>query len=238
MRYLLWLLLKLRLYYLLFPARDRLARKYLSGAGLEIGALHLPLRVPEGATVKYVDRAPVENLYENYPELSLFRLTPVDIIDNGETLDSVPPSSQDFIIANHFLEHCENPVRTLMTHVSRLKPGGVLYLAVPDKDKTFDKRRPVTRLDHIIKDYESGPEWSRFEHYREWARLVEQCPEAKADDRAQKLLAAQYSIHFHVWRQADFQELLEYLKIDLKQGFIIRETASSRNEFIFIIQKS
>jgi SAM-dependent methyltransferase len=237
MRYLLWLLLKLRLYYLLFPTRNRLAQKYLCGKGIEIGALHLPLHVPERATVSYVDRAPVEQLRKNYPELDIFRLTPVDVIDNGETLAAIAPSSLDFVIANHFFEHCENPIKSIVTHVSRLKPGGILYLAVPDKAKTFDKRRPVTPLGHLVKDFQDGPEWSRFEHYREWACLVENASEMKSAERARKLIATQYSIHFHVWRQADFYELLEYVRTTLKTGFIIKETASSRNEFIFILQK-
>ena len=237
MKYLLWLLLRFRLYYILFPTRNRLARKYLSGSGIEIGALHLPLMIPDGATVRYVDHAPSDQLRKIYPELSIFRLTPVDIIDNGEELKSIAPASQDFIIANHFLEHCENPIKTLLTHASRLKPGGVLYLAVPDRDKTFDRRRPITLLEHVIKDFREGPEWSRFEHYREWARLVENIPEEQADARARDLMRDRYKIHYHVWRRDDFNDLLNYARTDLKAGFTVQATASSRNEFIFILRK-
>lgn len=237
MRYLLWLFLRLRIYYLFFPTRTKLANKYLSGLGLEIGALHLPLRVPQRATVRYVDRAPVEQLRKSYPELSIFQLTPVDIIDNGEALDSISPESQDFIIANHFIEHCENPIKTLDAHLSRLKPGGILYMAVPDKDKTFDRRRPITPLDHIIRDFQDGTEWSRLEHYREWARLVEKLPDEKAETHARELMKKRYSIHYHVWRQADFQQMLDFVNAGMKPGFIVKEIALSRNEFIFILQK-
>lgn len=237
MRYLLWLLLKLRLYPLLSPVRTKLAKRYLSGAGIEIGALHLPLWVPPEVSVKYVDHAPVESLRTIYPELNIFQLVPVDIIDNGETLEAVPPVSQDFIIANHFIEHCENPLRALMSHLSRLKPGGILYLAIPNRDRTFDRHRPVTTLDHLIRDFQNGPDRSRLDHYREWAQEVEQVPAEKVEDRVQDLIRARYSIHFHVWRQTDFQDLLEYLKTGLKQAFTIRETVSSKNEFIFILQK-
>ncbi len=237
MKYLLWLLLRLHLYYILFPTRNRLARKYLSGSGIEIGALHLPLMVPDRATVRYVDRAPSDQLRKIYPELDIFRLAPVDIIDNGEELKFIAPASQDFIVANHFLEHCENPIKTLMTHISRLKPGGVLYLAVPDRDKTFDRRRPVTLLEHVIRDFRDGPERSRYEHYREWACLHENTPEERADDRARDLMKRRYSIHYHVWRRADFSDLLNYVKTELKAGFTVQDTASCRNEFIFILRK-
>ncbi len=236
MRYLLWLLLKLRLYYFIFPTRNRLARKYLSGSGLEIGALHLPLMVPDGVIVSYVDRSPSDQLRKCYPELRIFQFAPVDVIDNGEKLDTIAPGSQDFIIANHFLEHCENPIETLLTHLSRLKPGGILYLAVPDRDKTFDRRRPITPIEHVIRDFHDGPEWSRFEHYREWARLVENIPEEHAETKARELMEKHYSIHYHVWNQADFGDLLNYVR-SLKAGFAIRDTAKCRNEFIFILQK-
>ena len=237
MRYLLWVLLNLRLYHLLFPTRSRLADKYLSGSGIEIGALHLPLPVPDRAKVRYVDHAPVEKLRTIYPELGIYRLTPVDIIDNGETLDTIPLVSQDFIIANHFIEHCENPVKTLITHLSRLKPGGILYLSVPDKNKTFDRPRSITHLDHVIKDYEAGPEESRIEHYREWVQVMERLPAEKIEPRVQELMSKKYSIHFHVWQLADFQKLLEYAKQVLLQRFSIKETALTRNEFIFILKK-
>ncbi len=236
MKYLLWLLLRLRLYNLLFPTRNRLARKFLSGCGVEIGALHLPLMIPEGATVKYVDRAPADQLREIYPELNIFRFAAVDIIDNGEELKSVAPASQDFIIANHFLEHCENPIKTLLTHISRLKPGGILYLAVPDRDKTFDRRRPITPIAHVIRDFQDGPEGSRFEHYLEWARFVEDMPEEHAERRAKELMEKHYSIHYHVWTQADFNDLLDYVR-NMKSGFAVRDAAKCRNEFIFILQK-
>jgi len=238
MRYLLWLLLNLRLYHLIFPARSRLARKYLSGSGIEIGALHLPLPVPERARVRYVDHAANARLRTCYPELSIFRLTPVDIVDNGEMLDTIPAVSLDFIIANHFYEHCENPLKTFMIHLSRLKPGGMLYLAVPDKGKTFDKYRPITPIEHLLDDYHNGPEHSRFEHYREWVRALEQVPEGRVDDRARKLMGDRYSIHFHVWTMTAFLTMLEYLAHSLKQRFIVKETVLSRNEFIVVLQKS
>ncbi len=237
MRYLLWLLLKLHFYHILFPTRKRLARKYLLGSGIEIGALHLPLLIPEGASVKYVDRTPTEQLRKIYPELKIFRLTPVDIIDNGEALETIAPASQDFIIANHFLEHCENPVVTIMVHLSRLKHGGILYLAIPDRDKTLDRRRPITTLEHVKKDFQVGPAWFRFEHYLEWARLVENVPEDRVKARALELMKNRYSIHFHAWRRKDFSELLDYVRMSLNTGFTIQETSSCRNEFIYILRK-
>src|SRR5262245_59573174 len=93
--------------------RRMMAALYLSGDGLEIGALNAPLVVPPGARVTYVDRMPIEELRRQYPELIDQELTPVDVVDDGERLLQFAPGSQNFIIANHFLEHTQDPIGTL-----------------------------------------------------------------------------------------------------------------------------
>jgi predicted SAM-dependent methyltransferase len=48
-----------------------------------------------------------------YPELKSRKFIEPDIIDDGEKLSRIEDASQDFIIANHFLEHCEDPIGTV-----------------------------------------------------------------------------------------------------------------------------
>ena len=158
--------------------RKGLAQRFLKGDGLEIGALHLPLWLPDGARARYVDRYSREDLRREYPELRTHDLVEVDVVDDGETLATVADESADFVIANHFIEHTENPIRTLGRHAQVLKPGGVLYMAVPDKRFTFDRDRPVTPLEHMVADHANGAHHSRRVHYEEWARLVEHAPRA------------------------------------------------------------
>jgi SAM-dependent methyltransferase len=225
----------------LFDARAQFAACFLNGEGLEIGALHLPLATPPHAEVRYVDRMPVDKLRTEYPELVAWNLTPVDVIDNGELLSTIPERSQDFIVANHFLEHCEDPIRTIGTHLGKLKPGGVLFYAVPDKRYTFDFRRTVTSLDHLIDDHEHGPERSRREHYDEWAQLVlvdeTESPE-ETNARARKLEAAQYSIHTHVWTQAEFLRLILHCRERFDEAFDIEAAARQAIEFVVVLRKA
>ncbi len=122
--------------------RAFLGGRILGGSGLEIGALHSPQAVPGGCRVRYVDRLDVEGLRAHYPELNELPLVPVDIIDDGETLATIAEGSQDFIIAHHFLEHTQDPIGTIARHLDVLRPGGVLFMAVPDKRETFDVDRP------------------------------------------------------------------------------------------------
>jgi SAM-dependent methyltransferase len=221
-------------------ARAEFAARYLFGEGLEIGPLHLPLKMPPHAKPRYVDRMPVERLREEYPELAGWDLTPVDVIDDGERLATIAPESQDFVVANHFLEHCENPIGTIETHLGKLKPGGVLFYAVPDKRYTFDFRRPVVTLEHMVADYERGPEGSRREHYEEWSRLVlaeEGEPEERAPARARELEEARYSIHMHAWTQAEFLEMVLECRRRLGAAFDLEAAARQGIEFVIVLRK-
>lgn len=221
-------------------ARAEFAARYLFGEGLEIGPLHLPLKMPPHARPRYVDRMPVEKLREEYPELAGWELTPVDVIDDGERLATIAPGSQDFVVANHFLEHCENPIGTIETHLGKLKPGGVLFYAVPDKRYTFDFRRPVVTLEHMVADYERGPEGSRAAHYEEWSRLVlaeEDEPEERAPARARELEEAKYSIHMHAWTQAEFLEMVLECRRRLGAAFDIEAAARQGIEFVVVLRK-
>lgn len=196
-------------------ARHLLSWLFLRGSGLEIGALHMPLRLYHGARAKYVDLMGVEAARAHYPELSGLALVVPDFVESGEQLPSIPPESQDFIVANHFIEHCEDPIRTVVNLLERLRPGGLLFLTVPMRDHTFDEGRPLTTFEHLKQDFVRGAEHSRGDHYRDWARLVENTPEEGVEALARKLEQERYSIHFHVWSYASFRSFICQLKGEL-----------------------
>ena len=98
----------------------------------------------------------VAELRPQYHELATAPLVEVEIIDDGERLDKIADASQDFVIANHFLEHCQNPIMALRNMLRVLRVGGILFRAVPDKRYTVDVERPVTTLDHVWRDYAQG----------------------------------------------------------------------------------
>jgi len=77
--------------------RETIARIYIHGSGIEIGALHCPLLLPKTARVKYVDRLPIEGLREKYKDVDPASIIPVDILDNGEKLEKFADASQDFV---------------------------------------------------------------------------------------------------------------------------------------------
>jgi SAM-dependent methyltransferase len=190
--------------------RAAVASRWLRGAGIEIGALHQPLEVPRDVSVDYVDRLRVPALREQYPELIAQTLVEPDIVDDGEQLGSISDGSQDFVIANHFIEHCEDPIGTIKNMLRVLRAGGIVFLAVPDKRHTFDRDRPLTTLQHLDRDHEQGPAWSRRAHFEEWVRLAEHGSHVEA--RTQALMDEGYSIHFHVWTLKSFSAFLEHCR--------------------------
>lgn len=215
--------------------RRELAGRHLRGEGLEIGALHRPLPLPAGAHARYVDRMDVADLRRHYPELADLPLVDVDVVDDGERLTTVADGAVDFVIANHFIEHTQDPISTIESHLRVLRPGGVLYLAVPDKRHTFDLYREVTPLAHVVRDRREGPAWSRATHFEEWARHVDNADDVEA--RARELEEMDYSIHFHVWTPEAFTELLEHARDVEGLPFEIAETRSNGHEFIAVLRR-
>jgi predicted SAM-dependent methyltransferase len=217
--------------------RDAVAATYLKGNGIEIGALHNPLKVSERASVRYLDRMSVADLRGQYPELATENLVDVDIVDDGEHLGTVADESQDFIIANHFVEHSQNPLLAIANMFRVLKVGGMLYIALPDKRYSFDVDRPVTSLDHLLRDFQEGPEWSRKGHFEEWAWFVSGAESLEEREHiVSKLMIMDYSIHFHVWSQKEMVELILYLQT--AHIFEIELMLRSGGENIFILRKS
>ena len=215
--------------------RTKIACQYLHGDGLEIGALHNPLKVPRAAHVKYVDRISVDELRQHYPELRRQKLVDVDIIADGESLNTIPDASQDFVIANHFIEHCQNPLLAIKNILRVLKHRGILYLAVPDKRFTFDVDRPVTVLEHLLRDLREGPAWSRTAHFEEWVRYVIKV--SKDDEVAplvKQLTDMDYSIHFHCWTQREMFELLYHIQQEMP--FDIEMLLKNGEENIFVLR--
>ncbi|MGA8720947.1 MAG: methyltransferase domain-containing protein [Solirubrobacteraceae bacterium] len=217
--------------------RNRLASQHLRGSGLEIGGLHMPLRVPGHASVQYVDRYTVAQLREHYPELDGCDLVTPDIIDDGETLAGLPDQSVDFVIANHMIEHCEDPIGTLENHLRVLRPGGVIYMAVPDCRFTFDRDREITPLDHVCRDHVEGPAWSRREHYEQWARFVDRVPPGEVVTRAVELERRDYSIHYHVWTPGAFLEMLCACNTEFGLPFDVDGLERNNHEFIVVLSR-
>ena len=158
--------------------RERLAHHWLTGNGIEIGALHQPVKLADGVEIRYVDyKTRVEN-QARYPELDGFEIVHTDIVDDGFILNNITDYSLDFLVANHALEHSPDPYGTLLKWKSKLRPYGMLYFALPIAEQCFDRGRLLTQLAHLVEDHRlfSTSDISRIldvteGHLREFLRI-------------------------------------------------------------------
>jgi SAM-dependent methyltransferase len=86
-------------------------------------------------------------------------------------LSQISSSKYDFVLSSHMLEHTANPLMALSEWTRVLKTNGILILIVPHMDGTFDHKRPLTTLEHIIEDFKEGKKEDDLTHLPEIMKL-------------------------------------------------------------------
>lgn len=124
---------------------------YLRGHGIEIGAGANPTILMESVNCDYGDIA--HNGLFDSDSLKLDKKI-IDI-NKIESIDPKLVAKYDFVIAAHVLEHCDSLVRSLKVLGKLCKPGGIIYIVLPDSsydaDGTWLKEYGV--LHHFIEYY-------------------------------------------------------------------------------------
>ena len=170
-----------------FPQRsqhyDQYRQLIRAGIGLEIGG---PSRIfgRRGSVPVYADARQIDNC--NFGSATVWEGS----IDAGHTfkfnkrknpgrqfvteasdLRDIKDAAYDFVISSHCIEHLANPLRGLSEWIRVLKPGGILVLIFPHKGRTFDHRRPVTTLNHLIEDFAADMSEDDMTHLEEILEL-------------------------------------------------------------------
>ncbi|MGV7034759.1 class I SAM-dependent methyltransferase [Methylobacterium symbioticum] len=182
----------------------------LQGVGLEVGALASPFPVPIHCDVIYGDvyrYEDIQRIYDGEPQHLLVR--PL-IQTDFATLKRVADDSLDFLIASHVIEHTTDPIGAIRRAGSKLRDGGHLVLVVPDIARTFDRRRDLTTLDHLIADYEAPSPIRDTEHYKEFYAKA-YAPEMPLAPTWEESLARHDAIHFHTWTYESFLTMAEWV---------------------------
>jgi SAM-dependent methyltransferase len=142
--------------------------KDLRGEGVEFGAGASPMAVPLDTVIRYADRFHKKDFVENSSAARADRTADfmhIDIVDNFESMSAI--DKVDFIIGSHVIEHVSDPIGVLFNAALHLRTGGKLVLVVPDKERTFDRSRPLTSLTHLMFDHFQPSRGRDLEHYLE-----------------------------------------------------------------------
>lgn len=233
--------------------RRRFASR-LVGEGIEIGPGHNPCPVPARVTVRYLDRWEPEENSSLFPELDDPRTFPMpDILANLDLdrLSAVVDESQDFVIASHIIEHLANPLAMLVELHRVLRPGGLLILLLPDRHRTFDSERAPTPLAHLVDEYQRDVREVDDAHIVDF---IVGTLRAAGDSRDANVLISERSpeelehhrrrsVHAHVWKMDEFEDVLTYAAGQLKVRFDVIDTVlpgeegTHGNEFGWLLER-
>ena len=198
-----------------------IAASHLRGMGVEFGAGASPFPVPLDCNVRFADAFSYESLKAvMYPGQQAHDLIRPDYVTDIKTLAGIPDASLDFIVACHVIEHTNNPIAAISSCYRALKPGGSVVLVVPDMTKTFDSKRALTTLAHLIEDYEMPSLERDRGHYEEfYAKAFEIPAGSNLLEYASQKQAEGGDIHYHTWTYQSFGELVEWCV--QKQGWAV-----------------
>ncbi|HVW01798.1 MAG TPA: methyltransferase domain-containing protein [Planctomycetaceae bacterium] len=135
-------------------------------------------------------------------------------------LHEIANQTYDFVVSSHTLEHIANPLRALEEWLRVLKDGGLLVIVVPHRDGTFDHRREITPLDHMVEDYDRSTREDDLTHLDEILKLhdLERDPPAGEfeafGERSRENLHYR-CLHHHVFSTRSLIMLLNYAGIQL-----------------------
>lgn len=189
-----------------------IAASHLHGTGVEFGAGASPFPVPIECNVRFADAFSYESLKAVlYPGQQAYDLIRPDYVTDIKTLSGIPDASLDFIVACHVIEHTNNPIEAINSCYRALKPGGSVVLVVPDMAKTFDSKRALTTLTHLIEDYKTPSRERDREHYVEFYSKAFEIPaEANLLDYATQKQTEGGDIYYHTFTYESFREIVEW----------------------------
>lgn len=143
-----------------FEFRKKHFLKYIDPAttrGLEIGALDLPMIEPHEGKCDFADfhsTKEVKAMAAQYPGTSPDFVPHIEYVV-ADGYDAVP-RDYDWIAAANVLEHVPDPIGWLRTIGDHVKPGGLLFLVLPDKNYMFDVHRKLTAFSETVAWHQAG----------------------------------------------------------------------------------
>ena len=211
------------------PYTQKMVQKYCTGFGLEVG--------PGARSYTSLD----STIYlDKYPTLEKTH-TRKFLIADALTIP-VKTNTFDFILSAHCLEHCPDTIKVLREWIRISKPGGKLFIVLPHGERTFDRGRELTSLEHHISDYENRVDhldkthWGEFEQYSipQFDHLWK--PEAQNEDGSWNFpwIVQNGHLHYHVWTEVELENLLRYLGMEII--FSTPEVPDRTDSFLVVAQ--
>lgn len=140
------------------------------------------------------------------------------------SMASIRDASYDFVVASHSLEHCANPIGALREYARVTKPSGTIVIILPHYGHTFDHRRELTSIAHMMDDYRSGTSEADKTHLQEILQLhdLQRDPEAGTPEQFRIRSENNFEnrcLHHHTFDESNARPLMEAagLRVDLTE---------------------
>jgi len=145
----------------------------------------------------------------------------VQYISEGSDLHKIQDEQYDFLLSCHNLEHIANPLKTITEWKRVVKKGGVIFLVLPDKRFTFDKKRPYTTFEHLLSDFANDTAEDDLTHIPEVLQLHNLKLDFGSEEGFEKFKARceqnfqNRCLHHHVFSLDVLRQMLEYLGMEV-----------------------
>jgi len=108
----------------------------------------------------------------------------------------------DLVASRHVLEHIANPIAVLREWNRVLRTGGYVFISVPDRRKTEERKRTLTTFSHFVSDYSSNV--SEFDPTHEQEIRQAGCGVIQHDTYENPY------IHYHTFEEDNLKALLRH----------------------------
>jgi ubiquinone/menaquinone biosynthesis C-methylase UbiE len=224
--------------------KEVLAQKYLYGlSGIEIGGsgrdFGLANQKGSYANIDIID-AETRAQSKGWRKSQL-----VNILASGDDLP-LKNDVVEYVFNSHVIEHFFDPIKAIQEWYRVLKKGGYLFMIIPHKERTFDKKRDLTSIEELINRHEHKLTFNDYAHRSPAEKIKFETNE----DKDHHLLIENNTVpagwerfsrydfmhHWSVWNTANFLALCEKMnwKVVEYEDIDIDETA---NEFAIVLQK-
>ncbi len=131
----------------------------------------------------------------------------------------------DSTFSSNVIEHSPNPVFLLLNFHFITKKGGYQFHAIPNFRFTYDKYRCLTKIDHLISDFEKKTWFEDKTHNDEYidSAIIRDGWQKKFHD----IYPVKYPfIHYHVFDENNTRELFEFMFEEVTVDIIKNEKYS------------
>jgi len=208
--------------------------------GLEFGGFDLPTVPPTLGECAIADMRSEYHLSQEF-KLPLDEICFVDcIVQPGLASYRQIEDRFDYVVLCHVLEHIPDVITTINDLGKLLVPGGILFIALPDKRETPDASRHSTTLSRLVErqlDQTVTPSLSEIAEFslawnEEFQKQYKESMHTFFQDMRSHQLFGNPDVHCNVWTDYEFtQQLRELIDADYVTALEIVGIQSTQNPF-------